>query len=679
MAASGSAVRAGGAYVELFTDDSRLIKGLRAAEQKMKALGASVRTIGAGLMGAGSAVIAPMLGAVAAFTEMGSAINDMSVRTGISAESLSELGYAAGLAGVDMGSLEGGLKKMQKSIVDAADGSKEAKATLGDLGLTAAELKGLSGDQQFKLIADRISKISDPAERAAMSMKVFGKSGAALLPIMADGAKGITAAMQAARDLGISMSGKDAAAADEFGDSLDTLWAVVKMGAFNVGAALVPVLSEFVSMATKAAAAVTKWVSENRAMILTAFKIAAGVVAAGAAFFGIGVAITVAGATLGGIATVLTTVGAVIGSVVGGAVALFAALISPIGLVAVAITAASGAFLYFSGAGGTAINDLLSMFGTLKTDALAAFGGISDALSAGNFALAAQVLWTGLKMEWLRGTQALNEIWVGAKLAFMNGWTDAVTFFSGLFINAWAGIETGWVQAIGFLSDAWTGFYTAIQATWAKTVGFIADKMLAVLETLADWTGIDIGFNVADARKELADETKRKVAGIDASRDAVIGGRDIERRKRLAGIEATRQGALGENAAMADSEKEARAAAYGADLSAGQREIDAAKAAFADSVSQAAEAKAAADLNAKKKPVVAETEIGDARKATEDAKNSISGTFNAGAIRGFAVGGGPAERSAKAAEATLSEIRELRKTERERLMEEKRSKNPKFA
>ena len=72
MAASAQGIRAGRAFVELFADDTKLVRGLRAAERKLQAFGASVQTIGKSMFGLGSAVVAPILGAVAAFNDAGS-------------------------------------------------------------------------------------------------------------------------------------------------------------------------------------------------------------------------------------------------------------------------------------------------------------------------------------------------------------------------------------------------------------------------------------------------------------------------------------------------------------------------------------------------------------------------------------------------------------------------------
>ena len=105
--ASSQGIRAGQAFVELFADDSKLVRGLKAAEKRLKAFGAGVQSIGTKLFGLGAATVAPLLGAANVFNEFGSQLDDMSQRTGISAESASALGYAAKLSGTDLETLEG--------------------------------------------------------------------------------------------------------------------------------------------------------------------------------------------------------------------------------------------------------------------------------------------------------------------------------------------------------------------------------------------------------------------------------------------------------------------------------------------------------------------------------------------------------------------------------------------
>ncbi len=63
MKGNSKSIRAGRAFVELFVDENKLVRGLRAAEDKLRAFGASIRNLGLKMAGLGAAVLTPMLGA----------------------------------------------------------------------------------------------------------------------------------------------------------------------------------------------------------------------------------------------------------------------------------------------------------------------------------------------------------------------------------------------------------------------------------------------------------------------------------------------------------------------------------------------------------------------------------------------------------------------------------------
>ncbi len=69
-----SQVKAGGAYVELTTRDSKFLKGLEAAQKRLKSFGASTRLMGTKLMGVGVTAAAPIVGSLAAYTSFDDAI-----------------------------------------------------------------------------------------------------------------------------------------------------------------------------------------------------------------------------------------------------------------------------------------------------------------------------------------------------------------------------------------------------------------------------------------------------------------------------------------------------------------------------------------------------------------------------------------------------------------------------
>jgi len=130
MPVQSGAIRAGRAFVELFADDSKLVRGLHRAEMKLKAWGQSVRDLGLKMAAVGAAVATPLLGAAKAFASVGDTLVHVSERTGISVEALSELSFAADQCGVDMEGLETGIRKMQRTVFEAAKGSKSAQQAL---------------------------------------------------------------------------------------------------------------------------------------------------------------------------------------------------------------------------------------------------------------------------------------------------------------------------------------------------------------------------------------------------------------------------------------------------------------------------------------------------------------------------------------------------------------------
>ena len=112
MSGTAKGIRAGKAFVEIFADDSRLMRGLKAARQKLSAFGAGVRAAGLKMMGAGAAIAAPMMAAAKSAADSGAASYEMSKRTGMSVPNLSALAYASEMTGASMENVEVAVKKI---------------------------------------------------------------------------------------------------------------------------------------------------------------------------------------------------------------------------------------------------------------------------------------------------------------------------------------------------------------------------------------------------------------------------------------------------------------------------------------------------------------------------------------------------------------------------------------
>jgi hypothetical protein len=76
------------------------------------------------------------------------------------------------------------------------------------LGLSIGQLQAMTPDQQFEAIADAISHVPDPTQRAADAMAVFGRAGEDMLPLINQGAAGIDQLRARAEELGVAMNDK---------------------------------------------------------------------------------------------------------------------------------------------------------------------------------------------------------------------------------------------------------------------------------------------------------------------------------------------------------------------------------------------------------------------------------------------------------------------------------------
>lgn len=277
MAASG--IRAGKAYVELVMNDKDFQRGLSKAQARLNQFASSMASAAAPLAAFGASITAPLALAVKTFVSLGSALSDMADRTGASVEALSALSFAAGQTGASIGDVEIAIKQMQRVIVDAAGGSREAADSLDLLGVSIESLQGLAPERQFELVAFALNGIADPTERAAAALEVFGRSGTSILPLVKD----MDALTRTARELSLVMTTDEAAAADRLGDLWDTLITSAKALASAVGGALAPMLQTAAQAAVVLASVMVDVIRNNQwAVKVLAFVGGAATVAASA-------------------------------------------------------------------------------------------------------------------------------------------------------------------------------------------------------------------------------------------------------------------------------------------------------------------------------------------------------------------------------------------------------------
>lgn len=122
---------------------------------------------------------------------------------GMPAEKLQELEHAADMADVSAGTLHMGLMRLQRSMSAAGEGGGELGKVFKDLGIELkADGKGKDTVDLLSEIADQVKKVEDPAKRTAIAMKIFGRGGAQLAPLLAQGSEGIERLREEVKELG---------------------------------------------------------------------------------------------------------------------------------------------------------------------------------------------------------------------------------------------------------------------------------------------------------------------------------------------------------------------------------------------------------------------------------------------------------------------------------------------
>jgi len=172
-------------------------------------------------------------------------INDLSVKLGISAQSLQAWGYAAQMSGGSMEVVSSALKKLNLDISDAANGSVSASEKFSSIGVSITDANGKlkSADQVLLEISDRFSATADDANKTAVAVDIFGKSGADMIPTLNAGSDALLELMNQARQFGLVMSNEAIQNAASFNDSLDMLSEVSRGYSNQLATALLPALN----------------------------------------------------------------------------------------------------------------------------------------------------------------------------------------------------------------------------------------------------------------------------------------------------------------------------------------------------------------------------------------------------------------------------------------------------
>ncbi|MCC7408336.1 MAG: hypothetical protein IT442_09700, partial [Phycisphaeraceae bacterium] len=268
-------------------------------------------------------------------------------------------------------------------------------------------------------------------------------------------------------------------------------------------------------------------------------------------------------------------------------------------------------------------------------------------------ALAAKVLWLGLKMEWTRGINFLESAWLTFRGAFVSIGVDAWHGLLAAAEIAWHGLTVGWIETVDALAQSWTWFTTVVQEVWA----WVSKELTRAWNALKGL--FDSTFDTDTANTAADRYYQQKKNQLEDEAGQTIAQRELDRqRKREEAQRRHAQTMTGIGQENIDAHK-ALDEEYARRLVENERDLDMARKAWQDAVDEAKKRRetggetptdSSGDLASRVRASV--TDLGDLLADFKARTINVAGTFNADAILGLQSDGGVAERTATATEQT---------------------------
>ena len=297
---------------------------LTAFEKSVNRIGTNFTKTGALMTTAGIGIFEGMVNLARQTADYGDSAIKTAQKVGIGVEAWQQLAYAAKLANVESDALATSMIQFNKTLSSAfAGGNKEVANGLKSLGISIMDASGKMRKQEdiLKDIADVFSRTEDSAGKTTIATKLFGKSGAELIPLLNTGAASIEQLAEEALNLGIVIDEEAAKASEEFNGNLTKLQKSVQGFTIVLGTALIPKIDQLVQKAIEVAQKVKDWIKENAGLVNTiadaALKVSGFLIVTGVLTTSIGLITSVVGKFI--------TVGRGLIAVINGAKIAFAA------------------------------------------------------------------------------------------------------------------------------------------------------------------------------------------------------------------------------------------------------------------------------------------------------------------------------------------------------------------
>lgn len=486
-------------------------------------------------------------------TDLGEALKPVAPIASEAGESIEQVSAAIAVLANNgiKGSLAGtALARAYKNL-----SSDKVASTLKKLGVNAVDASG-----NLRPMADILNDVGKATKDMGTAGKLnifetlFGRGQAAALKLAGNGA--IFDDLKNAIESSGGIAAKTAKEMDSgLGGVLRRLWSAIEGVAIAIGESITPALSKWGDKLSYVAGVITKFINQNQKSIGALFSWLVLIAGVGAGLVGFGMTIQVVAFSLGGLAMLVPAIVAGFGILT----TVLGAILSPLGIIIIGFGSLAVSIEKTTGIGRAGVSSLLGLIRSLGTivantfssiyeyfrqtsqvfatvtdmmigavsrimrsfnemgeTASLVFTGIRDAMASGDFALAAEVLWTGLKLAFLQGTAPLTELWNNVLYGLVDTW-----------IVVWAEIKSVMIEASGFL-----------QSAWQTTVSALARQIVWLMSKVDKTIDVDDAYNTLNqqlnSKLKAIDSAREKAQTANAAdRDAMLGGsRNVYEKKK---------------------------------------------------------------------------------------------------------------------------------------------------
>jgi len=242
-------------FGEVFIDNEKANQNLDKTTQKGKSVGERLGSVVATAGKVGTAMIAGTAAAVTGVValasktaEAGDRVDKMSQSLGLSRSAFQEWDYILSQSGMSIDSMGTGMRGLTEMMTSESKKSKEA---LSKLGLSFDEISSMSQEQAFEKVVSAMQEMEAGAEKSALAVDIFGRSGTNMLPLLNSAAGSVENLKNQAHELGMVMSDDAVDGAVAFTDGMDTIKRALG-GAFNsIMSSVMPIINNLIDLIIK--------------------------------------------------------------------------------------------------------------------------------------------------------------------------------------------------------------------------------------------------------------------------------------------------------------------------------------------------------------------------------------------------------------------------------------------